>query len=1316
MAETAQERQENELEALKAIFGAQLISTNECRKKGGGGDWSPLECVLSLGPQQGSCGPQESHAFINIRIVCSADYPEKAPQLFVQESKGLSTVQISKLQDDLKQLTEENRGEVVIYEVAHYIMTYLHRYSRPGFESFYDEMLARKRLQQQREADRRRAVENKKRQEMIQEIQSKQEAMRLENTKRRKNSFIESDSEDESQSPRCKSESPTKKTTQVTAETKKTRETKVKEEPIEKESDSKDEEDFCPWTFTSKGNSRIESEFQVLKWLGEGAFGDVIKARNKLDGCLYAIKRIKLSSTTNVLYRKITREVKLLSRLNHENVVRYFNSWIESASDSTESLRECSPKSEESKMVEMLPKKELTLEWSVGNEGDADASSDDSSDDECWITFMPGVDDSSSSITDKSKSSGREEQPSNGNEMNDGRETENGETREKTDETTTTTNVTPLHFMYIQMEFCEKSTLRNAIDEGLYLEETRVWRLLREIVEGLSHIHGQGIIHRDLKPVNIFIDCDDHVKIGDFGLATSNIFHSALKPPGEQGLLVGLATKTPAISSSTNMGTALTSHTGQVGTALYVAPELNTFGVKASYDQKVDIYSLGVIFFEMCYHPVSTAMERLKILTDLRQPDCIFPSDFLEDKNPEQAHVVRWLLNHDACRRPSSQELLQSPLIPPPQLEDAQLQEMVRHTLSNPQSRAYKHLIAACFSQELSPAQDVTFDMSGGGACRGGAHAAQIELVSEHVRAVLRQHGALYLPMPLLTPATVAAESSVVRLMSRWGGVLAAPYDLRQSFARHLAQNALVTRIKRYAIDRVYRERRVLGFHPRELYECAFDIVTPSSEPATLAAAEAELLFAAKQIVGTRSGSCFIRLNHMCLVRAVLLHCGIDYSSHEKVCSLLAKTKLQEGGSSSRASAESALIGSDLAEQTVAMLLSLLTKEDSYERLSAWLRPLVQKKAKSVCQQGLLHLKQLIEYIGLLGVEWSVVVSLGLIHDLRDYSGVVLQVVWDQRGKHGRTERCVIAAGGRYDSMIHKLRQSLELGLPPDGTQQHAAGISLSLDKLVSVLSSSVECGQKLEARRTVDVIVCAVGSTGESCAQRLKVLKELWAAGISCSSIDEAENNNDDIQSVCFEMGASFVVYLKDGGCRIRNLSKDLSRDKSQQDGWLSQSELVESLQRMMRASLSSSNSSSSLRDSQTRAESRSFSEPSQPPVNVHFDVIDKTFNSAARRRLEIQVLNSVNGMLQKLSGRARVEILVLSLESEAVRLLASLTNVDRAELDPSSAIKRFPRHKKYLERISERVQELTNTVRRSSAPVLVFYSIIDNSFQTVL
>ena len=70
-----------------------------------------------------------------------------------------------------------------------------------------------------------------------------------------------------------------------------------------------------------------------------------------------------------------------------------------------------------------------------------------------------------------------------------------------------------------------KKLRRTAIDNGLYQDGDRVWRLFREIVEGLVHIHQQGMIHRDLKPVNIFLDSNDHVKIGDFGLATTNILN-----------------------------------------------------------------------------------------------------------------------------------------------------------------------------------------------------------------------------------------------------------------------------------------------------------------------------------------------------------------------------------------------------------------------------------------------------------------------------------------------------------------------------------------------------------------------------------------------------------------------------------------------------------------------------------------------------------------------------------------------------------------------------------------------------------------------
>lgn len=106
-------------------------------------------------------------------------------------------------------------------------------------------------------------------------------------------------------------------------------------------------------------------------------------------------------------------------------------------------------------------------------------------------------------------------------------DTSNNNVKDKS--TSEDVTVKEIQFMYIQMEFCEKSTLRTAIDSGLYEDEERVWRLFREIVDGLAHIHQQGMIHRDLKPVNIFLDSNDHVKIGDFGLATTNILSTLVQ-------------------------------------------------------------------------------------------------------------------------------------------------------------------------------------------------------------------------------------------------------------------------------------------------------------------------------------------------------------------------------------------------------------------------------------------------------------------------------------------------------------------------------------------------------------------------------------------------------------------------------------------------------------------------------------------------------------------------------------------------------------------------------------------------------------------
>jgi len=73
--------------------------------------------------------------------------------------------------------------------------------------------------------------------------------------------------------------------------------------------------------------SRYAQEFVEEGRLGRGGFGEVFRARNKIDGQPYAVKKIKASSRSAL--DPVLSEVTVLSRLNHPNVVRYFASWID---------------------------------------------------------------------------------------------------------------------------------------------------------------------------------------------------------------------------------------------------------------------------------------------------------------------------------------------------------------------------------------------------------------------------------------------------------------------------------------------------------------------------------------------------------------------------------------------------------------------------------------------------------------------------------------------------------------------------------------------------------------------------------------------------------------------------------------------------------------------------------------------------------------------------------------------------------------------------------------------------------------------------
>lgn len=123
---------------------------------------------------------------------------------------------------------------------------------------------------------------------------------------------------------------------------------------------------------------------------------------------------------------------------------------------------------------------------------------------------------------------------------------------------------------YLIMEFVDGVTLRQ-LTAASRVKAHEAMNIVRQICEALQFAHEQGIVHRDIKPENILVSRRGQVKIADFGLAK----------------LVGFETGSVPISATTSA----------VGTPLYMAPE--QVHSPASVDHRADVYSLGVVMYEL---------------------------------------------------------------------------------------------------------------------------------------------------------------------------------------------------------------------------------------------------------------------------------------------------------------------------------------------------------------------------------------------------------------------------------------------------------------------------------------------------------------------------------------------------------------------------------------------------------------------------------------------------------------------------------------------------------------------------------------------
>ena len=182
----------------------------------------------------------------------------------------------------------------------------------------------------------------------------------------------------------------------------------------------------------------------------------------------------------------------------------------------------------------------------------------------------------------------------------------------------------------IVMEYCDNGDLCNFLKhkkkKGIPLEEDLIWQIFIKITLGLTAIHKMKILHRDLKTLNIFLNKDMGIKIGDLGVAKELNQASFAKT--------------------------------LIGTPYYLSPEMCQ---DMPYNQKSDVWALGCILYELCTfrHPFNATNQGALIIKILNaNPEPIFNC-----YSSQLQYLVNQILEKNYEKRPNCWDLLNNPII-----------------------------------------------------------------------------------------------------------------------------------------------------------------------------------------------------------------------------------------------------------------------------------------------------------------------------------------------------------------------------------------------------------------------------------------------------------------------------------------------------------------------------------------------------------------------------------------------------------------------------------------------------------------------------
>ena len=1100
---------------------------------------------------------------------------------------------------------------------------------------------------------------------------------------------------------------------------------------------------------STRGYSVYEEEFHVLEPLGEGGFGAVFKVRKKLDDSIYAVKCVKLESTTSQTMKRLSREVRALSRMKSDHVVRYFNSWIESREivmEEETSSSDFSSMAKEEKKVSS----EIRNVWAGG--GNAISFSFAQKFDEdfppvaasgaCSWSTSSNTNNKSSKLTDDSSAfdifdeEEQDENDSTSSEFDEENGLDAGSDRNEDDDdeddddiifgsvsgknaairktaenenelSVVQMNVRIEKVMYIQMEYCERNTLSDTIRAGiLHSEPSLYWRYFREILFGLSHIHSYGLIHRDLKPSNIFISSDDHVKIGDFGLAVG-IVESNVAEKEETSCEANESQS--SVDEDLSNGMFKKELTAKVGTVFYVAPEINNLtSTDGGYNQKVDVYSLGIIFFEMTHSLPQTAMERARVLTDLRKINCELPPQFTKEL---EKSLIQWLLKHNPNERPSVEEIMSWNRLPKPRLQDSKLLEMLRHGLSTPNWISYRAVVGLIFANaKISSATDFAYDLDF--KKFQGQHFKAETLFTE----LFESTGASRACLPTLFPKSSLYEYtlSIFYCLDEDGTSLMLPHDLRVPFVRSVCKNPTsLTQQKRYAISKVYRCHSSSFTHPKETTEAIFDFIV---DPMFARLAESEVVSLVINAVSkfdsnSTCTSLIIELNHFSLVKVLLKAHGVTEAIFGDFIQIMDLFKRNpKSGAHSKFCAQNYL-KPEMFEKIDEILPSF-----PIGRVDEVLRHIMSERNDNgrTCKKMVKELEataslinSMVSYSSYSNIQIRINLRLLARHWL--YSGLIFQVMPLEYSNVKRPK--ILALGGVYNELANAVSR------PGSKIDYHFVGVTFDFDKFASLLQEE----EPLECPNSKCVYIAFVGAPSKNqfilASEFIKhaTLVGETDANVYVKIIYQKFTSENEVLTYCDDAKIRFVLILPPDNPKAAPLFTLEKHSTKTSDQKIEPHNLVSHMSTIY------SDYSPSISLSASKNEFASWEKKTdsgtQPVIDVSSIMEERFDKLATKKRYESIALSKVTTLKQSLFSKTAMEIIVTDLPRNVVSDISAhleLSNVNDTEFESSldNVCELHPKKQNFIRTLCQKLR-LLRTSR--SQPHIVLFSYKDSFFRLI-